>query len=377
MNRSNLSLFGIILLTAMLSSSMSFFLFHWSSSAPAIALAEPERQLIHQPVKHAQPKLNQSPSLEVPQSFADIAEQVTPAVVNITGYRGKYPVSGGSGVIISDDGYLVTNYHVIEAFSKIEVKLYDKRNYEARLIGVDPTTDLALLKIQETDLPFLHFADSDSLRVGEWVLAVGNPFNLTSTVTAGIVSAKARNISILREAYSIESFIQTDAVVNPGNSGGALVNTRGQLVGINAAIMSENGSYEGYSFAIPGNLVNKVVSDLRDYGSVRRALLGVTITDVSPKQAKDLDLPSIAGAYIQSFSPGSAARQAGLKVGDVIVQINDRMVRSVPELQEQVARFSPGDEIAIWFYRKGRLQVAEGVPLKGLEETSTGLSSGK
>lgn len=325
-----------------------------------------------QAVKDTPARLNTAPagSASAPESFVDIAAKVTPAVVHITGYRGNYPASGGSGVIISDNGYVVTNYHVIESFSKIEVKLYDKRNFSAELVGVDMTTDLALLKVEAADLPFLAFADSDEVQVGQWVLAVGNPFNLSSTVTAGIVSAKARNINILQEAYSIESFIQTDAVVNPGNSGGALVNVQGALVGINAAIMSENGSYEGYSFAIPGNLVNKVASDLRNHGKVLRALLGVTITDVGAKQAEELSLPSIAGAYIQGINPSSAAHDAGLKVGDVIVQINDKIVQSVPELQEQVARFSPGDEVAVWYYRKGRLQVIEAVPLKGIEETA-------
>lgn len=373
MKPSTLYLMGIIIATAMLSSFTSFLLFqHWTQAPVPVIQHQKMAAPSVQAVKDTPERLNTAPKAgtSAPESFADIAARVTPAVVNITGYRGNYPVSGGSGVIISDEGYVVTNYHVIESFSKIEVKLYDKRNFSAELVGVDMTTDLALLKVDAADLPFLAFADSDKVQVGEWVLAVGNPFNLSSTVTAGIVSAKARNINILQEAYSIESFIQTDAVVNPGNSGGALVNVQGALIGINAAIMSENGSYEGYSFAIPGNLVNKVTSDLRNHGKVMRALLGVTITDVGAKQAKELSLPSIAGAYIQGINPSSAAYDAGLKVGDVIVQINDKVVQSVPELQEQVARFSPGDEVAVWYYRKGRLQVIEAVPLKGIEETA-------
>jgi S1-C subfamily serine protease len=269
-------------------------------------------------------------------------------------------------VVISDEGYIITNLHVIEGGSKIEVTFSDKREYEARTIGVDPNTDLALLKVNARDLPTLSFGDSDDIRVGEWVLAIGNPFNLASTVTAGIVSAKARNINILRDAYAVESFIQTDAVVNPGNSGGALINSKGELIGINTAIISETGGYEGYSFAIPANLVRKVVSDLRTYGSVRRALLGVNIADVDSDLANSLGLPSVAGVLVRGVTSGSSAEEAGLKAWDVIVSINGQPTTTVPELQEQIARLRPGDVVSVEYYRDGELKRQRDVKLKGL-----------
>jgi len=240
--------------------------------------------------------------------------------------------------------------------------------YTAKIIGSDPTTDLALIKIEATGLSKVTFGDSDNVKVGEWVLAVGNPFNLTSTVTLGIVSAKSRNINILsREEYSVESFIQTDAVVNPGNSGGALVNAQGKLVGINAAILTETGSYEGYSFAIPANLVEKVVADLREHGEVKRAILGVQIFDVNEDIAAEYNLNSVNGVMIDKVNEASSAKDAGLKKGDVIVSVNGRETGSTPELQEQVARFRPGDQISIEFIRNGKLQKKSNVKLKGLE----------
>ena len=232
-----------------------------------------------------------------------------------------------------------------------------------------PTTDLALLKATGRDLPTLEYGNSDLLEVGEWVLAVGNPFNLTSTVTAGIVSAKARNINILDGAYSIESFIQTDAVVNPGNSGGALVNAKGELIGINTAIISsQSGGYEGYSFAVPSNLVRKVITDLKDFGEVQRAILGVEIADVNDEIAADLNLPSVEGVFIQSVSANSSASGAGLRRGDVIVSINGIQTNSVPELQEQVALFRPGDSITLEYFREGRKVRKNDVILKGLRD---------
>ncbi|MBO7234389.1 MAG: trypsin-like peptidase domain-containing protein [Paludibacteraceae bacterium] len=257
----------------------------------------------------------------------------------------------GSGVIISNDGYIVTNNHVIDRADMIQVVLNDKRTYTAQLVGTDPTTDIALLKIEADSLPTITFGDSDMLKVGEWVLAVGNPFNLTSTVTAGIVSAKARNINILNAAMKIESFIQTDAAVNPGNSGGALVNTQGRLVGINTAIASETGSYAGYAFAVPTSIVQKVVEDLKQHGTVQRAILGVQIADITDRLAKDRNIHTLAGAYVNSVMELSAAHMAGITEGDIITHVNNSPIKTVAELQEQIGRHRPGDEITITLLR--------------------------
>lgn len=305
--------------------------------------------------------------------FTDVAKRVTGAVVSITSYGTTgYRVSSGSGVTVSPDGYIMTNYHVIEEGQKFEVALADNRTLPARLVGYDKNTDLALLHVNERNLVSMYFGNSDQVEVGAWVLAVGNPFDLNSTVTAGIVSAKARNINILRNTYSIESFIQTDAVVNPGNSGGALVNTRGELVGINTAIISESGGYEGYSFAIPSNLVKKVFSDLRDFGEVKRAILGVSISEVNARLATDLSLPTVGGIYVTNVNRGSGAYEAGLRAGDVIVKINSTEVASVPELQEQVALFRPGDRVSLEYYRNGRKFRTDNVALKSID-TATSL----
>lgn len=298
-----------------------------------------------------------------PTDFIAAANEVTPAVVNIRAVEsanyswwgaGSFGASSGSGVIISHDGYIVTNNHVIEDGNKYEITLNDRREYSAKLIATDPYTDLALLKIDDQNLPHLVFGNSDSLKVGEWVLAVGNPFNLESTVTAGIVSAKGRSIDILEGEYTIESFIQTDAAVNPGNSGGALVNTNGELVGINTAIITRSGKYEGYSFAIPATLVQKVIRDLRDYGEVQRGLLGIHIGPVNSEKARELKLPSVDGVYISSVSPGGGAEDAGLQAEDVIVGINDIKIRTIPELQEQVGRLHPGATILVEYIREGK-----------------------
>lgn len=279
--------------------------------------------------------------------------------------------ASGSGVILSADGYIVTNNHVIDNADKIEVVLNDKRSYTAELIGKDPTTDLAVLKIEESELPFVKFGNSDELQIGEWVLAVGNPFNLTSTVTAGIVSAKARNINILRdrENLAIESFIQTDAVVNPGNSGGALVNLKGDLVGINTAIATPTGTFAGYSFAVPAALVKKVVEDIKEFGTVQRALLGVTILDVTSDLVKEKGLSKIRGVYVASVREGSSAGKAGLKEGDVVTAINGVAVNSASELQELVARYRPGDKVNVTFFRKGDQQQIAAVLQNKLGET--------
>lgn len=272
------------------------------------------------------------------------------------------PVSGiGSGVIISSDGYIVTNNHVIEDADKVEVTLNNKHTYTAEVIGRDPNTDLAVIKIKESNLQYINYGNSDLLKVGEWVLAVGNPFNLTSTVTAGIVSAKNRNLNILsgrensqRNNFAIESFIQTDAAVNPGNSGGALVNTHGELIGINTAIASPTGSYIGNSFAIPVTIVKKVVADIIEYGKVQRALLGVVIKDIDGELAKDKNIDKWEGVYIESVAKGGAAESAGVKSGDIILSINNVDVNSTSELQEQISRFRPNDKIAIVLNRENK-----------------------
>ncbi len=274
-------------------------------------------------------------------------------------------MASGSGVILSNDGYIVTNNHVIEDANEIEVVLNDKRTFAAQLIGTDPNTDLALLKIEATNLPTIEIGNSDDLRVGEWVLAVGNPFNLTSTVTAGIVSAKARSINILNSDMKIESFIQTDAAVNPGNSGGALVNTRGELVGINTAIASQTGSYAGYAFAIPTAIMQKVVADLRQYGTVQRALLGIRMLDITQQVKDQLSLESMEGVYVGEVISGSAADKAGMKAGDVIVQVDGRPINASSQLQEQIGRKNPGDQITI-LVRRGHRSVSLQVTLTAL-----------
>jgi len=263
----------------------------------------------------------------------------------------------GSGVLISDDGYIVTNNHVVAKAKEITVLLNDKRSYKAKIVGTDPSTDLALLKIEGRNLPFIPFGNSDSLEIGEWVLAVGNPFELTSTVTAGIVSAKSRNINILsgKDNLAVESFIQTDAAVNPGNSGGALVNLHGELVGINTAIASTTGTYAGYSFAIPVTLAKKVMDDLRLYGTVQRALLGVSIRDVDAALAEEAGIPNTRGVYVAGVVAKGGAGQSGIKKGDVILQVNDVEVNSVSALQEYVARFRPGDKLRVRYERGSKI----------------------
>lgn len=304
-------------------------------------------------------------------NFIEAAEKTVPAVVYVkTTYpvnnTGNYffdpfrdffygnpqnrpvPQSTGSGVIVSDDGYIVTNNHVVDNAAKVEVTLDDKRTFTAKVVGTDPSTDLALLKIEEKNLPFIPYGNSDDVKIGEWVLAVGNPFNLTSTVTAGIVSAKARNIHILdNQNFPLESFIQTDAAVNPGNSGGALVNTNGDLVGINSAIASNTGTYAGYSFAIPVNIVKKVMDDLLEYGNVQRGFIGVSIRDIDQKFADDKGLKTLNGVYVQGLTEGGAAETAGIKAGDIITKIGGVSVTTSTELQAQVGRYRPGDKIAV------------------------------
>lgn len=287
-----------------------------------------------------------------------------------------YGQGAGSGVIISPDGYIVTNNHVIDQASEIEVTLNDNKKYTAEVVGIDPSTDLAVLKINASDLPAIQIGNSDDVKIGEWVLAVGNPFNLTSTVTAGIVSAKSRNINILRSrgdqtVFPIESFIQTDAAVNPGNSGGALVNTRGELIGINTAIASQTGSYTGYSFAVPVNLVTKVMNDIISYGFVQRGFLGVKIMDVNQELMETERLPDTKGVFVSEVISKSAAEKAGIKGGDVIIKIGSKNVNSSSELLEEVGKARPGEKLPITVrHKNGSESIKEVVLQNNQGETS-------
>jgi serine protease Do len=316
--------------------------------------------------------------------FASTAEKVTPAVVYIrstqeAGQQEEIPqvmdpfrdffgprqyqqgpsMSSGSGVLINENGYIVTNNHVVKDADVVEVTLMDNRTMKAEVIGTDPDTDLALIKINEKGLPFLPFVDSDKAKVGEWVLAVGNPFNLNSTVTAGIVSAKGRSINILngnteKGNTAVESFIQTDAAINPGNSGGALVNVDGGLLGINTAIASTTGSYAGYGFAVPSNIVSKVVEDLIKFGTVQRGWLGVSITSVNSALVKEHDLKVNEGALVSDFADNSSAKEAGIKQGDVVIKIDETPIRTNSALIETISRHRPGDKVNIVVNRDGK-----------------------
>jgi serine protease Do len=299
-----------------------------------------------------------SPARRVVSGVVHIRASYGPGVFSLNPlerYFNPQSRSSGSGVIISDDGYIVTNNHVIEDATNLEVVMDNNQRFYAKIIGTDPTTDLALLKIKAKNLPFIKYGDSDKIKLGEWVLAVGNPFDLNSTVTAGIVSARARNIGILRDKNNlqVEAFIQTDAAVNPGNSGGALVNIKGELIGINTAIATATGGYSGYSFAIPVSLVKKVMDDLLEFGQVQRGLLGVQITDVDANIAEELNLSINQGVLITRVNQGSAAEESKMIVGDVITAINNQPIRSVSELQEWVARNRPGKEIKVRYLRNG------------------------
>jgi serine protease Do len=322
----------------------------------------------------------------IPLDFTVAAEKVMPAVVHISSttgtttprerempeefdpfkeffgprFRQQGPSqSAGSGVIINENGYIVTNNHVVQDADVVEVSLYDNRTFKAEVIGTDPDTDIALIKVNEKGLPFLSFVDSDKAKVGEWVLAVGNPFNLNSTVTAGIISAKGRSINILgrnteQGNTAIESFIQTDAAINPGNSGGALVDLQGGLLGINTAIASPTGSYSGYGFAVPSDIVSKVVEDLLQFGVVQRGWLGVSIANVNSQLAQERDLSVRDGAYINAFAESSSAKEAGLKEGDVIVKLDETPIRSNTALIEYIGRRRPGDKVNVTVNRKGK-----------------------
>ncbi len=347
-----------------------------------LAPTEEQQQPVSQVEQAQQAKVQRAafiPTENTPD-FVDAAERSVDAVVHIMtkvvkqsntyedffgallgqiyGYPGQTRsntmVAYGSGVVLTPDGYIVTNNHVVEGADEVEVTFNNKVKKTATIIGTDPTTDLALIKVEATDLHFLTFGDSDNVRIGEWVLAVGNPFNLTSTVTAGIVSAKARNLSILGEGTSVESFIQTDAAVNPGNSGGALVNTKGELVGINAAIASHTGSYEGYSFAIPSNIVRKVVDDLLLYGETQRGYIGIFPQELTQELAQKEGLQDIEGVYVAEVTDGGAAKLAGIEKGDVITAINGKKVNTVTQLMENIRQYRPGDKVNVEANRNGR-----------------------
>jgi Do/DeqQ family serine protease len=346
---------------------------------------------------------NGNATAPAPFDFTFAADKATPAVVHITSrqeataYNNQQQVpeffrdffgdrfrqqpqprvGTGSGVIISSDGYIVTNNHVVADADELTVVLVDNRSYVAKVVGLDPTTDLALIKIDEEALPYLDFANSDDIRVGQWVAAVGNPFRLNSTVTAGIVSATGRNINILREQqYAIESFIQTDAAVNPGNSGGALVNVNGELIGINSAIASPTGAYAGYAFAVPSNIAEKVVADLKEYGSVQRGFLGVSIQEVNAQLAEEFDLSTNQGVYVADVVTDGSADNAGIEAGDVIVQVDDQKITRTSNLLSYIGRKRPGDEVEVTVLRDGERETFE-MTLQSLEGATELASRGR
>ena len=376
----NIKLILLLLTSSLLSAILSIWFYKESDHQKNLDLVAPGSSKIDDYYQYTNNSSRNISDSEL--NFVTAAGIVRPAVVHIRSvyedasyvnplydelfrefFRYKQPnqekSSSGSGVIISSDGYIITNNHVIENSSLIEIVLDDKRRYKADIVGTDITTDIALLKIDEKNLPFAKYGNSNDLKVGEWVLAIGNPFDLNSTVTAGIVSAKNRNINIIRQRggqYSIEAFIQTDAAVNPGNSGGALINLKGELVGINTAIATNTGAYQGYSFAIPVNLVRKVENDLLKYGEVRRALIGVSIQTLTADIAEQRNIDKIEGVYINDVQAGGAADIGGLKSGDIIIFVDSIKVNSVPELQEQIALHYPGDKVLITYKRDNKIR---------------------
>jgi periplasmic serine protease, Do/DeqQ family len=368
-------LFGALLM-AVLGAAIALFAYTKISDKQAAGVAK-DSSAIEAPLAH--PMLTSFEMAEGQIDFTYAAEQTVHAVVHVhvvekveqpdnpimqffygDGYRNSpREVSGyGSGVIISPDGYIVTNNHVIEDADNIEVKLNDNRIFKVEVVGRDQSTDIALLKIKADNLSYLKYGDSEKLKVGEWVLAVGNPFNLTSTVTAGIVSAKGRNLQLINSSYGIESYIQTDAALNPGNSGGALVDTKGQLVGITSAILSRSGDYSGYSFAVPVSIVSKVVDDIRKYGTVQRALIGIQMNEVTPEDADKQNLTAVKGVIIKKIIEGGAAEEADLKENDIITKLDGISIDSPSELQEQVGKHRPGDKVLVTYFRNGKENTA-------------------
>jgi len=386
--------FGLTLLTAFVGGAMALGSYKLIENKYADNMSFEDRQKVYFTSNPSAPITSSAGEVD----FTQAAAAVTPAVVyikvtysndqsddkqselqqmfgNMFGQQMRpqgVQQASGSGVIIAPDGYIVTNNHVVDKADKIVVNTNDHRTFQAKVIGTDPNTDLALIKIEATNLPIVKLGNSDDAKVGEWVLAVGNPFNLTSTVTAGIVSAKGRNIGIIgqednqdqnpfgrtsneapRTNKSIESFIQTDAAINPGNSGGALVNTRGELIGINSAIASNNGAYEGYGFAIPINLAKKVLNDIEKYGAVKRGYVGVSFTELNPDVAEQLKTSVTNGLYVRELVPGGGAEQAGIKAGDVIVKVENNPVYESSDLQERVGELQPGDKVHLTVLRDG------------------------
>jgi Do/DeqQ family serine protease len=398
--------FGSLLLAAVLGSVITIVAFQWlmKDQRQGVKIEHingaAASQVAYQVNEQGQP---------VPLDFTGTAEKVTKAVVHIRSTQERVASedsqipeqfrqfffdspfenqgprqSSGSGVIINKDGYIVTNNHVVEGADIVQITLYDNRELKAEVIGTDPDTDLAVIKVNEKDLPYLSFVNSDDAKVGQWVLAVGNPFNLNSTVTAGIISAKGRNINIINSGIpgkngqpgsrtAIESFIQTDAAINPGNSGGALVDLSGGLVGINTAIASPTGSYSGYGFAVPSNIVSKITEDLIAFGTVQRGWLGIEVGNVTSDLVKENDLSVNEGAYVAGFGDAadkSAAKAAGIKEGDVIVKLDDTPIKSNTALIEYVGRKRPGDKLTVTVNRQGKLVVIP-VTLKNREGNTT------
>lgn len=370
MKKSILNLVAIVALSAVTTSATIYFIDNYRTSQPATTLFN-DNTFAENPATDARFAASVVPSEYPDLTYA--AENAVKAVVNIEatvkvgnaaardpfleffgypqGYGQREAKAGGSGVIISEDGYIVTNNHVIEGATKLRVKLHDGRGYDATIIGSDPSTDVALIKIEESGLPTLPFGSSDELRLGEWVLAIGYPMELQSTITAGIVSAKARSLGALNNQQGIESFIQTDAAVNPGNSGGALVNTRGELVGINTIIKTSTGSYVGYSFAVPETIVRKVVVDLKESGVVQRAVLGISFRAIDQQFVDEMGemtgVQSIGGIYVASVSEGGAASEAGIRKGDIITAIDGVATNDTATFVEQIGKRRPGDNITL------------------------------
>lgn len=384
--------FGLTLLTAFIGGAMALGAYKVFEAKYADNMTFQEKQKVYY-TSNPMPVVSSAGAVD----FTQAAAVVTPAVVYIkTTYSNTAENGGedqlqqlfgdmfgqrmrpqgvqmasGSGVIISPDGYIVTNNHVVEHADKITVATNDHRQFQAKVIGTDPNTDLALIKVDAKDLPIVRLGNSDDTKVGEWVLAVGNPFNLTSTVTAGIISAKGRHIGIIGSedqqenpfgrtsnrqpaaSKAIESFIQTDAAINPGNSGGALVNTKGELIGINSAIASQTGSYEGYGFAIPINLAKKVLNDIEHFGAVKRGYVGISFTDLDPDVAQQLNISNTTGLYVKSLVPNGGAEQAGVKAGDIITKVDGQPVYQSSDLQERVGEMQPGDKLNLTVLRNG------------------------
>jgi len=394
---------GLSLMTAILGGAIAVGAYKAVETKNTDASTFEDRQKVYFASNHIAPLMSSAGTVD----FTQAAAAVTPAVVYIRttysasqsgnggqdqmeqmfgdmfGMRRRQPSgpqrASGSGVIISTDGYIVTNNHVVEKADKIEITTNDHRQFSAKVIGTDPNTDLALIKINATDLPIIKFGNSDDAKVGEWVLAVGNPFNLASTVTAGIVSAKGRSVGIIGRGdegddnnpmsnidpsqaqtpvlrKGIESFIQTDAVINPGNSGGALVNTKGELIGINSAILSHTGSYEGYGFAIPINLAKKVLNDIEKFGKVKRGYVGVSFTPLDPDAAEKLNIKTTNGLFVDQLVKGGGAEQAGIHKGDIITKVDGTTIFESSDLQEKVGRLQPGDKVKLTVLRDGKEQ---------------------